>query len=265
MNPAEPLCTLVTAGHQVRPGADYRFDCRRKPPPRRALLQLTLAGSAFHQRGGRRTLVGPGQAILDILPGDWSYGHAEGRYELVFATIAGEPALPLAERIIAGAGNVLDLGTDAPLVAPLMALARQFTRHEAVDRWRTSARIYEVLMLVQSRLGQRRIAACPVTAEALRLIHERWADPGLGVAEIAAAIGCSRSHLARRFLAATGTTPLDHLIQHRLDLARRAVRSGEGRIGEIARRHGFAGANYFCRLFRQRFGMTPLRYRGSAG
>lgn len=259
----EPLYVLCSAGHEIC-NRTYQHDCRLRLPPRRVVLQLTLSGSGFHRRGGRRGLLTPGLAFLDLLPGDWSYGYApesHGPYEQVFVAFLGEPSFQVAEQIIARFGNVLDFGLDSPLVAPMRRLARQFERNEHADRYLTSARIYELCMLLLSQLGRQRSSACPITAGSLQLIHERAADPTLNVAVMAAALGCSRSHLTRRFQAATASTPLEYLLQYRLDLAAKALQNNNQPIVEVAVKHGFASSNYFCRVFRQRFGITPKRHR----
>ena len=264
----EPLFFLVSAGRETHPAsAAYLHDCTRRTPPLRAVLQLTLAGAGFHQRGGRRSVLTPGMAFLDLLPGEWSYGYASesrGPYEQVFVGFTGEAALALARQIIGRFGNVLSFGADSPLVAPMMTLARQHMRCGQVDRYQTSARIYELGMLMLSLLGRQRSTTCPVAAGALRLIEQQACDPGFNVAALASALGCSRSHLTRRFLAATAASPLEYLLQVRLELARKALRAGNARIKDLAVQHGFAGANYFCRVFQQRYRMTPLAYRHSS-
>jgi len=50
-----------------------------------------------------------------------------------------------------------------------------------------------------------------------------------------------------------GTTPV-------LRLAADEIRLGS-KLDAAARRCGFAGANYLCRLFRRQYGLTPLQFR----
>jgi AraC-like DNA-binding protein len=265
---SEPLLQLISAGHEVhRPGSSYLHDCLRRTPPLRVVLQLTLAGTAFHLRGGRRSLLTPGMAFLDLLPGPWSYGIAQESsvpYEQVFAAFAGESSFALAQRAIGRFGNVLDLGRDSPLAAPMMDLAWQYLHGRTTDRYLVSGRIYELCMLLLSHLGRQETRTCPVVGEALRLIGVRAADPAFNVEALARALRCSRSHLTRRFIAATASTPLQYLIQYRLDLARRQVRGGDRPIREIAVACGFASDNYFCRLFRRRYRVTPMADRRAA-
>ena len=134
----EPLFCLVSAGHKVydRPLEEFH-DCNRRLPPLRAVLQLTLSGAGFHRRGGRRSLITPGMAFLDILPGDWSYGGAvesRGAYEQVFLAFNGESAFSLTQQLTARFGHGLEFGRNSALVAPMMVLARQFERHQPGDR-----------------------------------------------------------------------------------------------------------------------------------
>ena len=81
------------------------------------------------------------------------------------------------------------------------------------------------------------------------------------VAELARKAGLSRAPFARRFLRATGTSPLRWLTAHRLDLARRRVVEGERSLAEIAAEVGYATEFALSKAFKRMFGMAPIVYR----
>jgi AraC-like DNA-binding protein len=112
-----------------------------------------------------------------------------------------------------------------------------------------------------STLSRSRVATTPRVQRALSILSRRAHDPTLGVQDLAEEVGCSREYLARQFRAATGVSPSDYLTQQRLRLAARRMRSGDEKLEAIARACGFAGANYLCRVFRQRVGVTPAQFR----
>jgi AraC-like DNA-binding protein len=66
----------------------------------------------------------------------------------------------------------------------------------------------------------------------------------------------------RHFLAATGQSPFDYLLDQRLNRARNLLAHHPMvRVGEVATRCGFEDSNYFSRLFRTRSGFSPRDFR----
>ncbi|SEK54378.1 AraC-type DNA-binding protein [Roseateles sp. YR242] len=96
--------------------------------------------------------------------------------------------------------------------------------------------------------------------QVLAHIH-RQAGRDLYVTELAAMTGMSESHFSREFKRAVGMPPHQYLLTHRLDEARRALSGTDERIGDIAFNLGFTDASHFSRLFSNRFGVTPTRFR----
>jgi AraC-like DNA-binding protein len=81
------------------------------------------------------------------------------------------------------------------------------------------------------------------------------------LAELVSIAGMSRRSFLRAFEAATGSTPIDYLIQLRLSRAAALLRRTTQSITDIAFQVGFQDSNYFSRQFRQRYGMSPSAYR----
>lgn len=103
-------------------------------------------------------------------------------------------------------------------------------------------------------LGQPRIGA------ALRLMHGRVAHPWK-VAELASAVGMSRSAFARKFHDHVGLSPLDYLIRWRMHLARQALRRGDTPVSAIAESLGYSSPSAFGNAFKRMFGSSPGHYR----
>jgi AraC-like DNA-binding protein len=95
---------------------------------------------------------------------------------------------------------------------------------------------------------------------ALGLIHEdparRWT-----VAELAAAVGMSRSSFALRFRMLVGLTPLDYLVRWRIQLAARALRSTDRTVAAIGADLGYTSESAFSNTFKRVLGQPPSRYR----
>lgn len=82
------------------------------------------------------------------------------------------------------------------------------------------------------------------------------------VAAVAEAVGWSPSQLRRRYRAAFGVSPKDHLETLRLVWAARVLRCGRDSLAEIALDAGYSDQSAFSRAFRRRFGTAPGQYRG---
>jgi len=85
-------------------------------------------------------------------------------------------------------------------------------------------------------------------------------ETALDIPTLAALAGCSATHFARRFRAATGQTP-QYVIDRRIERARELLAEGELPLSEIAYACGFASQSHMTDVFRQRVGLTPGRYR----
>jgi len=86
--------------------------------------------------------------------------------------------------------------------------------------------------------------------------RKNYARP-IGVAKMAKVAKLSRFHFSRLFREARGISPGQYLYGLRLVFAMRLLQSGEYAVNEVAKRCGFNGPSYFCRVFRQTFGITP--------
>ena len=95
--------------------------------------------------------------------------------------------------------------------------------------------------------------------KALELIR-RGAAAGVGVDDVAAALGCSRRSAEIRFRKWMGCTVLDAIHAARVDLAKRILADGMVRIGDLPSRCGFKSVATFRRVFSAVAGMSPRDY-----
>ncbi len=97
--------------------------------------------------------------------------------------------------------------------------------------------------------------------ESLALIHNQ-PDRNWSVIELAKAVKYSRSSFAARFTALVGEPPMEYLTRWRLQLAIRLLRENPHMsVGEIANTVGYLSEAAFSRVFKQKLGVTPTRYR----
>lgn len=105
--------------------------------------------------------------------------------------------------------------------------------------------------------------ADPQLRPAMSVIHGQVAKPWT-LDDLARACAMSRTSFTDRFRAVAGTPPAAYLIQWRMLLAKRALRSSETRIGALAGELGYTSESAFSTAFKKQEGISPSRYRAQA-
>lgn len=94
----------------------------------------------------------------------------------------------------------------------------------------------------------------------LSYIYEHYAET-VSLEDIAGAANISRSEAGRCFNTYMGCSPVDALIQYRLQRAHRLLNETTLTLREISYDCGFNSVNYFSRQFRKRYGYAPGQNR----
>ena len=102
-----------------------------------------------------------------------------------------------------------------------------------------------------------------VVGPALKLIYNNPAHPWT-VANLAAAVGCSRAMFARRFTEQVGEPPIGFLTGWRLALAADLLRSSQVTIAAVARQVGYSTPFALSSAFKRAYGVSPNTHRATA-
>jgi AraC-like DNA-binding protein len=100
----------------------------------------------------------------------------------------------------------------------------------------------------------------PIVGKSLALLHGRVAYPWT-IANLAEAVGISRSALVERFTRYLAEPPIAYLTRWRLQLAARSLEKTSRGVAEIASDVGYESEAAFNRAFKREFGQPPGRYR----
>jgi AraC-like DNA-binding protein len=87
------------------------------------------------------------------------------------------------------------------------------------------------------------------------IFHEMTID------EICTAIHVSKYHFCRTFRATMHMTVMDYILKTRIVIAEGMLRKSKLSVTEISEQCGFSSISYFCRVFKEEIGKTPLEYR----
>ncbi len=82
--------------------------------------------------------------------------------------------------------------------------------------------------------------------------------------DVCAVVHISKYHFCREFKKMTGQTFMEYLLDTRVVLAKKMLAKDRLGVGEISARCGFSSVSYFCRVFKDKTGRTPLAFRKSS-
>ena len=99
--------------------------------------------------------------------------------------------------------------------------------------------------------------AAPAQLQQAIIQMERNLEDPLSMGEIARASGLSLRTLERLFRRHTGVSPVRYYQDVRLDRARGMITQTEMSVMEISVACGFSSPDYFSRIYKRRFGLTP--------
>ena len=114
-------------------------------------------------------------------------------------------------------------------------------------------------LLDHSRSQQAQAVYPPALSRILKHIHEHYTD-AITLAGLSDAFGLSRQYIMRLFQKHLSITVTQYITQLKLSHALELLRHSAFRVGEVAEMLGYSNTYYFCRLFRQQFGMSPTEY-----
>jgi len=83
----------------------------------------------------------------------------------------------------------------------------------------------------------------------------------IAVEDLSARFSVGRRNFDRRFIKATGNTPIEYLQRAKIESAKRAFETSRKTINEVMYEVGYADAKAFREVFRKITGISPLEYR----
>ena len=130
---------------------------------------------------------------------------------------------------------------------------------------RNLSRVFEYLFRNFERLPKTEVSRIQITAQVriqkmLSYIYENYSNT-VTLEDIARAANISRSEAGRSFHAYMGCSPVDALIQYRLQIAHALLNDKSLTLEEISCACGFHSVRYFNRQFKKKYGCTPHELR----
>ena len=121
------------------------------------------------------------------------------------------------------------------------------------------AEIMSIFYHIIHRLSEQS-PSCNVIMPAIKYLESNYQDPNLTNAELAKQCRISEVYFRRIFTSCYNMTPRQFLIDIRINKAKQLLSEGALKINAVAIKCGFSNQYHFCRVFKEKTGLTPTEY-----
>jgi AraC family transcriptional activator of pobA len=249
---------------QLTGGQDWRL-LLAQDRPHHLLIWITR-GQGRALLDGQRRGVGTHNALW--VPQGSLFALDLGRQGMAQAVIV-PPGTPLRLPEMPRHLRIRDVAVQSELSGLIEAAAReqQKDRPLSQDAAEAHAALISVWLrrqiMLEEHVPPRRNAAARLSKLFCDQLPQRFRS-GASMAEYAATLGVTATHLTRAVKAATGKTAADLLTERVLAEARKLLIETRQPAQDIARHLGFGSAAYFTRFMQQHTGQPPSKLRGAA-
>ncbi len=133
-------------------------------------------------------------------------------------------------------------------------------------QYKCASLLYELLYHLRCREHNNAAGALSKESKiqkALDLIHSSYRKEQIDISSLAGSCALSEAYFRKLFKKIHGVSPIQYVINLKLDFASHLLQSGLYTVGEAATRAGFSDPKYFSRLFKTRFSVSPKTYQQS--
>ncbi|MFC5531389.1 AraC family transcriptional regulator [Cohnella yongneupensis] len=195
------------------------------------------------------------------------YYVSNGPWHTAYITFTGSMAATCANTLFGAASDKFQWEQGA--AGPTEQLMRMLNLAESGDDpsgWNNSAELYRFMTLLKTNGTNDQQPSLSKRLERVQqLLHwldKEYANPDLGLAEMAERLSIGTRQLNERFKESFGQSAYAYLIQLRLRKAKEWLPSRpDMTVRQIGEAVGFRDASHFIATFRQKEGMTPEKYR----
>ena len=253
----------TSTGYEIATGPSYDWDGRKRGHTPFSVLQHTTSGAGRLKYERRNYRIEPGETMLVTIPHSHRYWLEEGEtWSFFWIATSGQEALRLHQAILAAVGPVFRLRPDT--IERLAQTSLDLTEGR-LEAGRASGAAYAATMaLFDDLLARKEFSAGNIRHAAIGRatahIH-RHLDERLDVQGLADVAGLSRAHFSRLFAQIEGVSPSEFVLRERMQRAARLLITGQLGVKAISSACGFEDPNYFAKVFRKTFAISPSEFR----
>lgn len=256
--PEDPRGQALLPLYLISAGAQHNQETRIRPLGASFYHIFVIEeGAGLFEWDGRRQILQAGNAYFIPKGFPISYQRQGEIFRTGWVGFDGSQAEKMLEYFQAAPMESIPAGTVSPAIIACCQMI-----HRGASPAQLSAHLYQIIISFFETARQR--ASIPALEKAKEYARKHL-EKDLSVSDLAQAADISASLLHRLFQQEK-TTPILFLRRERIRLAKELLlQSPEHKIAEIARACGFSDCAYFCKIFRQEAGFSPLQYRKNLG
>jgi AraC-like DNA-binding protein len=259
-----PLHALtVLSGHCREASEDYVNDGTSRNVTYYSVWQYTIAGRGRLDKKNKSIDVLPGMLMLLTVPGEETYYLPKNSnyWEFVFLSMVGRESYRAVKTVESRRGSLVPADSVPQTMEYFHDFIHKLFHKEISSPLVNSSMSYNLCMSLLEEAGatgERKDVNS--FEELLVLLHDNYSQD-ISVEEMARIMRLSRSHFTRLFSRNMGMGPREYLEDLRLKTAASLLQNETITIKEVAGRVGIQDENYFCRLFKNRYGLSPGKFQ----
>lgn len=159
-------------------------------------------------------------------------------------------------------------GNISPSMAIVLNQLINFNLNSSTKSLYFKGKAYELLSLYFNRTGVADVEQCPFLVneenvlkirKAKDIILENMAEPP-SLQSLADQVQLSLKKLKEGFKQLYGDSVYSFLIDHKMEVARKLLESGNHNVNEVGLRIGYSTSSHFIAAFKKKYGTTPKKY-----
>lgn len=123
-----------------------------------------------------------------------------------------------------------------------------------------NAKIMSIFYDIIHRLSSNSLTQSNILFPAIKYLENNYTDPHITNETLAKKCDISEIYFRKLFTEKYKTTPKQYIIDVRINKAKQLLTDGVLKINVISEKCGFSNPYHFCRVFRQKVGLTPTEY-----
>lgn len=258
------LLHIYDFGLERRENEDYDYDNSNRYDYDGYLFQYTLSGQGCFTTTDTTTILTPGKAFIIHCPENSRYflpKETSLPWEFFYIHFTGSLAVQFMTYIMHNYGNILSIDSSALSIQTFLLHYSKVNASYQLDAYENSNFLYSFLTLLL------RDIEVPAHTQQITCVEQaiQWMstnyDTQKNLTEMCLELGVSLSHLTRQFHRQKGITPMQYLTRIRLNHSLSLLSNTMNTIEEISNQCGFSNGNYYAKVFRKAYGLTPTEYR----